>query len=249
MTRRSRLAQAAAGPPSNAQRVRAELRKFPTLDPQAVLAVASREGLGGGIGDQGTSFGPFQLHQGGALPSGIQDPQAWAWSPAGIDYALSRIQGVAGGLHGGPAVANIVSRFERPADPQAEITGALRAYGLPSPASSGFQEAYAPMPGLTASPLALAAADPSAGRRAFTESLLEAMSPKGVLSPSGLSAAIQLLHGSNYPGAAPLGTPISLGNQQGQATGAGIRGSFDEPTQWGQPQPRPKRRPKGGPKS
>ncbi len=108
------------------------------LDPQAVLAVASQEGLGGGIGDNGTSFGPFQLHQGGAYPSSApQDAaaaQAWATSPEGIDYALGRIGTVAGGLHGGQAVQNIVSRFERPANIPREVAGALRAYGLPVPA-------------------------------------------------------------------------------------------------------------------
>lgn len=122
-----------AQPPSLASLVTQELRKFPQLDPKAVLAVASQEGLGGGIGDQGTSFGPWQLHQGGAYPSSApQAPaqaQQWATSPAGIDYALSRINSVAGGMKGGQAVANIVSRFERPANPGHEIAGAQRAYG------------------------------------------------------------------------------------------------------------------------
>lgn len=97
------------------------------LDPRAVLAVASAEGLGGGVGDQGTSFGPFQLHRGGALPSGRG--RAWAESPAGLDYALRQIQGVARGMTGQQAVANIVRRFERPADPSGEITRAMGAYG------------------------------------------------------------------------------------------------------------------------
>lgn len=103
------------------------------VDPRAALAVASREGLGGGIGDNGTSFGPFQLHQGGAYPSyAPQDPsgaQAWASSPAGINYALSRIGSVAGGLRGASAITNIVKRFERPANPEAEINGAIANYG------------------------------------------------------------------------------------------------------------------------
>jgi len=42
---------------SRASLVAAELRKFPNLDPGAVLAIAAHEGLGGGIGDNGTSFG------------------------------------------------------------------------------------------------------------------------------------------------------------------------------------------------
>jgi murein DD-endopeptidase MepM/ murein hydrolase activator NlpD len=101
------------------------------LDPRAVRAVASVEGLSGAVGDQGTSYGPFQLHRGGALPSGRG--RQWAESKAGIDYALRQIQGVAGGMTGQQAVANIVRRFERPADPTGEIARALAAYGGPLP--------------------------------------------------------------------------------------------------------------------
>lgn len=97
------------------------------VDPRAALAVASAEGLAGGVGDQGTSYGPFQLHRGGALPSGRG--RAWAESPAGILYALRQIGQVAGGMHGQQAVANIVRRFERPADPGGEIVRAMGAYG------------------------------------------------------------------------------------------------------------------------
>lgn len=104
------------------------------LDPAAVLAVASQEGAGGGIGDAGTSFGPWQLHYGGAYPASAPRgspaaSQAWAWSPAGIDYALSRMASVAKGLVGYPSVSAIVSDFERPANPGAEILGAEAAYG------------------------------------------------------------------------------------------------------------------------
>lgn len=99
------------------------------LDPNAVLAVARQEGLSGRVGDNGTSFGPFQLHLGGAMPRGIRDPQAWAESPAGINYALSRINSVAHGLSGRQAIDAIVSRFERPANIPGEIAGALSDYG------------------------------------------------------------------------------------------------------------------------
>lgn len=115
------------------------------LDPKAVLAVAAQEGLGGGIGDNGTSFGPFQLHYGGAYPSsaprGQAASQSWAWSPQGIEYALRQIKSVANGLRGRSAVEAIVSRFERPADPRSEISRALAAYGLSheagTPATAG----------------------------------------------------------------------------------------------------------------
>lgn len=104
------------------------------LDPNAVIVVAIQEGLSGKVGDDGTSFGPWQLHQGGAYPSSApQQPDAanaWAWSPAGIDYALSKMSSVAGGLRGRQAVRAIVYRFERPADPAKEYQAAIQA--LPS---------------------------------------------------------------------------------------------------------------------
>ena len=121
--------------PPGSSVLQAALSSYPQLDPKAVLAVAAQEGLGGGIGDNGTSFGPFQLHYGGAYPSfapqGAQASQAWAWSPEGINYALRNISQVAGGLKGPSAVNAIVTRFERPANPSGEVAGALRAYGAP----------------------------------------------------------------------------------------------------------------------
>jgi len=104
------------------------------LDPAAVLAVAHQEGLGGGIGDSGTSFGPFQLHAGGALPQeeyqGAYSPetQHWSWSPEGVDYALAQMQAHASGLSGAAAIEAIVTQFERPANPTKEIQGAEQAY-------------------------------------------------------------------------------------------------------------------------
>jgi len=113
--------------------IRSQAAKY-GLDPDALIAVAQSEGLGtagdhgtgGGVGDNGTSFGPFQLHVGGALPQGRG--RAWAESRAGIDYALGQIGSVAKGLHGSDAISNIVSQFERPAKPLAEIQRALSYY-------------------------------------------------------------------------------------------------------------------------
>ena len=103
-------------------------RNAPALgvDPRAALAVAMSEGLSGDVGDNGTSFGPFQLHVGGALPSGRG--RAWAESPAGILYALRQIASVSKGMTGQQAISNIVQRFERPADPSGEIRRALGYY-------------------------------------------------------------------------------------------------------------------------
>jgi hypothetical protein len=104
-----------------------QLSKKYGLDPHAVLAVASVEGLSGGVGDSGSSFGAFQLHRGGALPAG--KGRAWAESPAGIKYAMQRIASVAKGLKGEAAIRAIVTKFERPANPAAEIQKALGRYG------------------------------------------------------------------------------------------------------------------------
>jgi hypothetical protein len=91
------------------------------------------EGLGGGIGDNGTSFGPFQLHIGGAFPSSITgtpaQKEAWANSASGINYAMSAMKSDIGRVaFGYDSVAAIVSRFERPANPSAEIAGAWARY-------------------------------------------------------------------------------------------------------------------------
>ena len=100
------------------------------VDPKAALAVASVEGgFGGAIGDNGTSFGPFQLHIGGALPRGVSNPQVWANSPSGIRYALAQIAKVSRGLQGRAAIDAIVRKFERPADPDSEVIKALSRYG------------------------------------------------------------------------------------------------------------------------
>jgi hypothetical protein len=106
------------------------------IDPAAALAVASREGMNGGIGDNGTSFGPWQLHIGGALPVSYASfgpnssrTQEWAWSPAGVDYALKMMANLgAAGKTGADAIHAIVYNFERPFDPASEAAAALAAY-------------------------------------------------------------------------------------------------------------------------
>ncbi len=175
------------------------------LDPRAVLAVAAQEGLSGGIGDNGTSFGPFQLHYGGAYPAsapqGADASQAWAWSPQGVDYALSRMGQVAGGQTGGQAVRSIVSRFERPADPGPEITRALAAYGAES--SSGRTPGSEPGGGGS---IPSPAVSPSTGRREFAQALLAARTPTG-LNTSGLLQA--LINRRNTAASAPTQGPAA----------------------------------------
>jgi cell wall-associated NlpC family hydrolase len=108
------------------------------LDPRAVLAVAMGEGglrnRPDDIGDLagGGSYGPFQLYAQGALPRRFRGRRnaadAWAWSPAGINYALNQIAKVARGQRGRPAIESIVTRFERPARPGASIEKAWGRY-------------------------------------------------------------------------------------------------------------------------
>lgn len=119
---------------SRVQYIRQQAQRL-GLDPAAVLAIASHEGLSGGIGDGGHAFGPFQENNAGGVLTGRmpnlspQQLNAWAWSPAGIQDALSRINSVAHGLHGDAAIRAIATRFERPANLAAEIGDAQAHYG------------------------------------------------------------------------------------------------------------------------
>lgn len=113
------------------------------LDPDAVLRVAAGEGLSGGIGDSGHAFGPFQLNNAGGVITGKftgQSPDQineWAWSPPGVEYALSGIAKVAKGLRGDEAIRRIITDFERPADIPSSIARALgrpaQTYAPPAP--------------------------------------------------------------------------------------------------------------------
>lgn len=116
-------------------------------DIKAILSVVSVEG---GFdpsrppGDHGTSFGPFQLHKGGALPADhYGDAQRWAWSKEGIDYAVDRAVAAEHGATGHAAIANIVRGFEHPANPTAEIARASAAY------DSGAYDVHGSGPGST----------------------------------------------------------------------------------------------------
>lgn len=94
------------------------------IDPLASFANAMAEGIGGGIGDGGEAFGPWQIHleDGRMAQFDNQDTyspivQAWAWTENGIEYATrSMVAGGARGKHGHEAVYDIVYGFERPRD-------------------------------------------------------------------------------------------------------------------------------------
>lgn len=104
-------------------------------DPAALLATSLTEnGARAGLtpGDNGTSFGYFQMHRGGALGS---HPAGWAATPA---VALNRAQEFARlNVHGGLGAAKV----QRPADPtgyaakvQANLGEARRLLGATPPA-------------------------------------------------------------------------------------------------------------------
>lgn len=92
-----------------------------SVDPWVALSLAMGEGglNYGSVGDNGTSFGPYQLHVGGALPAG--KGADWANSPAGIDYAMRGIAAAVGTRTGRAGIAAGVTGFERPAAPTPEI--------------------------------------------------------------------------------------------------------------------------------
>jgi hypothetical protein len=85
------------------------------LDPAAVLAYALEESGAhyGAVGDQGTSFGPFQAHIGGAAGNRTtQAASSWANSPAGLIQMMGMMsRGGARGLTGEAAVRAIYSGF------------------------------------------------------------------------------------------------------------------------------------------
>lgn len=143
----------------NVQQIIAAGARQRGLDPAAVLAVAAGEGLSGRIGDNGTSFGPFQLHIGGVFPVGVVprgQEQAWAMSPAGINYALDRIAQVAQGLRGPQAVETIIRRFERPKDPDSSVRNAIaRLSGATSTMPAAVAAPTSPAQVLDADPRAL----------------------------------------------------------------------------------------------
>lgn len=110
----------------------ASAKKYRPNDPTfplVCLALASSEGglmLPTPSGDNNTSHGPFQLHEGGALPKGRD--AAWANSPEGIDYAVRQIASATKGTTGPAAVRAGVLKFERPAAPTPEIAKDLAYY-------------------------------------------------------------------------------------------------------------------------
>lgn len=195
------------------------------VDVKAADAVFGREGASGGIGDGGHAFGPGQFNDAGGVWTGRyqgmspQQKNQVAWSPQGLQELAARVASVSAGQHGGAAIQNIVTRFERPANPGAEIAGAMGAYGLPVQPGSSTQSGGGAA-GAVASSLPLAAAaTPGPG---FAQQLLGAISPTGQLNnPGALIAALQAFR-QRQPLQAAWGTPS--GPTTGGKAGQGQKG-------------------------
>jgi hypothetical protein len=163
------------------------------LDPRAVAAIAMNESGGrfNAVGDNGSSFGPWQLHVGGALPPG--KTARWAESLPGILYALRQMGSVAGGLRGQAAVAAIAQRFERPANPAAEIATALSYYRQPgfargtavagmggggSVGGGGAAARMKPLGGFIPAPISVQPAAPMASPESALQTFIAAHTPQ-----------------------------------------------------------------------
>lgn len=148
------------------------------VDPQAALAVATHEGLSGGIGDGGHAFGPWQLNNAGGVITGMfpgaspEQINAWAWSPEGLSFAIRHIATVAGGLKGAPAVTNIVTRFERPANPSAEVANSLATLGVGGKALDALMPSLPAAPSATTQSLGATTAAPKAAQSSRQSLLL-----------------------------------------------------------------------------
>lgn len=107
-------------------------RQYGIKDWRALAAVAHAEsGLNpGSIGDGGTSFGLFQLHQGGALGN-MSGSQARQYLDAYRNASFAARQMRQLGIHhltGREAIDAIVRRFERSANPSGEVARAWAWY-------------------------------------------------------------------------------------------------------------------------
>ena len=191
------------------------------IDPSAAIAVARGEGglanRPDDVGDLsgGGSYGPFQLYTKGELPKQYhgkpQVADSWAWSPAGIDYALSRMASYgAKGLTGPQAVEAIIRKFERPADPDKSVQLALSR--LPSS-----KVAPAPAAPLAQNPLlpSFSTETPQATtvspRRQFALDTLKSIS-EGTFSPTSMLRSLtqdfnRAYGGQEIPGSAGLKFP------------------------------------------
>lgn len=165
-------------------RVIANIRKAAQqagADPAALLATALTESGArpGIVGDQGTSFGAFQFHRGGALGS---HAPAWADTPAAYLNRAQEFKRL--GVHGGKGAAAV----QRPADPagyalkvQGNLAQARRLLGSAAPA--------VPAAGTTRKPTAPLVEHPDLVGNTLLQSLIDSSAANAGISTIQLPVA------------------------------------------------------------
>jgi cell wall-associated NlpC family hydrolase len=212
-----------------AKLIRRYSRQF-GVDPRAALAVAMGEGglRWGAVGDNGTSYGPFQLHVGGALPAG-KGP-GWANSPAGIRYAIRKMaEAGARGLTGQAAINAIVRQFERPADPDSSVRNAIARYSsIQGGAPGGNPRRPRQQPGAPQQPLS----------RQGALAILQQLSTTGKVDPIGLLNLAAEFRANEHGGttAPPVtrqGGAYKTGNKTVNTILAAAHAQIGKPYVWG----------------
>lgn len=107
-----------------------------SVDFLACCANAVAEGISGGIGDNGSAYGPWQVHatdgrisQYANLPPYDLAVQGWAWTLNGIQYVIRAMRANgAKGVKGHAAVHAIVYGFEKPGDKPGAYTTRIAIY-------------------------------------------------------------------------------------------------------------------------
>lgn len=174
------------------------------LDPRAMLAIAHHESGDrfGAVGDNGSSFGPWQLHVGGALPQGMG--ANFANSRKGVMYVARQMAADgAAGKKGLAAIQAMSRNFERPANPAAEIQDAWNFYqGHPGMGAGGIGG------GAGGGMMAVPHAGLTPNKAAIAQSLMNFATTGSVTGTPGANPVVSMF--SNYMQQhGTLNTPVS----------------------------------------
>lgn len=209
------------------------------IDPDVAVAVARSEGLNKYQGDNGSSFGPFQLHYGGVAPGGNKvaglgddftaatklDARDPSTVPQQIDFALANAaKNGWGAFHG---AANMDQRAGISRQPGGTAAADLPAPGAQPTAGTGLPAGVTPT-----DVQAPAAAQPSASapEPSLRDTITAAMAQQGG-APS--AADVPAPGASSAAGGAPAPSPGPSGSADGSlrdAIIASMQGSTGNPT-------------------